>query len=102
MEACMIGKPMVAMLMVGLLFSAGIGSAHAQDREAALQQATKAADAWLKLVDEEKYRESWEQAASFFKEHVTADKWAQMSAAARKPLGAMISRKFKLAQYATE
>jgi hypothetical protein len=75
--------------------------AQAEDRNAAVQQATKAAESWLSLVDQEKYAESWNQAASFFKDHVSSDRWAQMASAARKPLGALVSRKFKLATYAT-
>jgi uncharacterized protein DUF4019 len=97
----MIGKPIVAMLMVGLLFSAGIGTARAEDRTAAVQAATKAADAWLKLVDQERYRESWQQAASIFRDKITPEGWETLAKATREHTGALISRKFKLAAYAT-
>jgi len=93
----MIRTAVISMLIL-TLFS---GVAHSEDRNAAVQQATKVSDAWLKLIDEGKYAESREQAATFFKDHITAEQWAKMAAAARKPLGAVVSRKFKMAQYAT-
>jgi uncharacterized protein DUF4019 len=69
--------------------------------DAATAQATRAADEWLKLVDDGAYRESWNQAAGLFKDHVSADQWAQMAGAVRKPLGVLVSRKLKSARYAT-
>lgn len=94
----MVARSIVSILLLAAICGATIRPAHADD-SAAVQQATRAADAWLKLIDDGKYRESWDQAASLFKDHVTADGWAQMASGARKPLGALISRKLKLAQY---
>ena len=54
-----------------------------------------AADSWLKLVDEGKYAESWEQAAKLFKGAVTKDQWKQAAAGVRGPLGKLVSRKVK-------
>ncbi len=96
----MFKKISVATLGLMLIFGAPIGIAHA-DGKSAVEQAKKADQAWLKLVDEGKYQESWDQAASFFKDHVTADRWAEMAAAVRKPLGPVVSREFKLAHYST-
>jgi hypothetical protein len=79
----------------------GADRSEAEDRNAAVQRAIKAADAWLKLVDEGKYRESWAQAASLFKEKITPEGWEKMARDARAPLGPLLSRKFKLAAYAT-
>jgi len=97
----MIGRTIVSILIVGLLSSAGIGAANAEDRNAAVQQATKAADAWLKLVDEGNYRESWQQAASIFRGKITPEGWETLAKATREHTGALISRKFELAAYAT-
>ena len=76
-------------------------NARSEDRNLAVQHALKAADAWLNLIDEGKYRESWAESASFFRSKISADDWAKMAAAARNSLGPLISRKFKLAAYAS-
>ena len=78
----------------------GSGTAHA-DGSTAVEQANKAAAAWLKLVDDGKYQDSWSQASSFFKDRVSAGKWTEMVTLARKPLGAGVSREFSLAHYST-
>ena len=85
---------------VVLLLSVVTAAARASD-QAAVDDATKAADRWLKLVDAGDYKQSWETASSLFKNAVIADQWAQQVGSARKPLGALASRKLKSAQYAT-
>ena len=65
------------------------------------QEAVAAADAWLVLVDGEKYGDSWDQAASFFKGAVPSDMWEKQVGAVRRPLGKLVSRKLKSKQYTT-
>ena len=60
------------------------------------------AEAWLNLVDAEKYGESWEEAASYFKSMVSKNKWTEMVGSVREPFGALKSRQFLGAKYATE
>ena len=83
-----------------LLLNVVTTSVRAAD-QAAVDEATKAADQWLKLVDNGDYKQSWETASTIFKNAVTEDQWAQQVGSARKPLGALVSRKLKSAQYAT-
>jgi hypothetical protein len=83
-----------------LLFSFVTTTARAAD-QAAIDEATKAADRWLKLVDAGDYKQSWETASSLFRNAVTEDQWAKQVGSAREPLGALVSRKLKSAQYAT-
>jgi hypothetical protein len=63
--------------------------------------AETAAKAWLALVDDAKYAESWKEAASFFKGAVKQDQWEQSASGVRKPLGKLASRKLKSATYQT-
>jgi len=63
--------------------------------------AIESAQAWLELVDNEKYAESWEGAAECFKSAITKDKWQETIQAVRKPLGKTISREEKSQQYTT-
>jgi len=83
-----------------LLFNFVTTTTRAAD-QAAVDEATKAADRWLKLVDAGDYKQSWDTASSLFKNAVSADQWAQQVGSVRKPLGALVSRKLKSAQYAT-
>ena len=96
----MLRKASLSIVALLLMFGVGIVTAHAAG-QAAVEQAKKAADSWLRLIDEAKYRESWDQASTSFKDHVTAEQWAQRAGDARKPFGAVISRNFKFAKYST-
>jgi hypothetical protein len=60
--------------------------------------AQKAAASWLKLVDDEKYADSWNQAAKLFKGAVTKEQWQQAASGVRRPLGKLVSRKVKSRQ----
>src|SRR3954462_3470797 len=71
----------------------------AQDK--ALKAGQTAAESWLTLVDNADYAGSYDQAASVFKSAVTKADWQQKITAARGPLGKMLSRKVKFAQYTT-
>ena len=73
-------------------------SAFSGDTE---DQAVEIAEEWLALVDQEKYEESWEEAAGLFKSAVSAQQWGQAMIGARKPLGDVNSRKLKMAEYTT-
>jgi len=74
-----------------------IGSLYAN--EAAQKAAITAAGAWLSLVDEGNYAESWNQAAGFFKNAVTKEQWLNSMKAFRVPLGNTVVRKLKSKQY---
>ena len=65
------------------------------------QAATKAAESWLQLVDAGKYEESWDQAASLFKNAITKEEWIKTIKAARDPFGKFVSRKLKGTQHQT-
>jgi hypothetical protein len=69
--------------------------------QAAVEQATKAAESWLKLLDNGDYRACYQQASEIVKDHLSEDAFVQQFSAVRKLLGAVVSRKLKVAQYAT-
>ena len=66
------------------------------DKEAA---AVAAAKAWLTLIDDGKYGDSWEAAAAYFKGAITKKYWQQTLTAVRKPLGVLISREVRSKAY---
>jgi len=77
-----------------LVFSAA--SVRADEKTDA---AVASAEEWLALVDAKEYRKSWQEAAPIFKESVNENKWEEMVASVRGPLGAMESRVLLGAQF---
>jgi hypothetical protein len=63
------------------------------------KSAVAAAEAWLKLVDNGKYAESWETVAELFKNSVDKGQWSKTVAAVREPLGKVLQRKVKSKQF---
>jgi hypothetical protein len=59
----------------------------------------EAAGAWLRLVDAGEYAESWKQASSLFRKQVTAEQWKAAVESARGPLGKVLSRRLRSAEY---
>ena len=84
-----------------LLLLLVVASMNGFASDAKKRDADQAAGKWLALVDGRQYLESWNSAATLFKQQVSADQWLQAIGAARKPLGSMISRKLVSATYAT-
>ncbi len=66
---------------------------EAPDHSAAEAEAVAAAAAWLELVDEGKYAESWEEAAPYFRQAVERQQWIRSLEAVRTPLGEMRQRR---------
>jgi Protein of unknown function (DUF4019) len=81
----------------GLLAAGFIVSARAADKPEDLAQG--AAESWLKLSDQGDAGATWDQAARLFKGAVTKEQWTQAFAAARQPLGKLVSRKLQSRQY---
>jgi hypothetical protein len=81
-----------AVMSILLVAAVSFGSAHAQESNAAAQAAI---ESWLGLVDGQRYADSWQAAATFFKNAVTEQKWQEMVQTARSPLGPLKSRAVK-------
>jgi hypothetical protein len=88
----------IACVAVIVFCGVGMTSWAGENEDAAV----KAAESWLRLVDQGDYAESWKETASLFRSAVTEAKWEESMVGARKPLGSIRSRKLKSAQYATE
>jgi hypothetical protein len=72
-----------------LLAAAAVARAGETNEAAAVQ----AAEAWLKLIDAGQYGASWDEASSTFRKAVPRASWEQKAAAARQPLGKVLTRK---------
>lgn len=74
-------------------------AANGVAQETPEKAAQAAAEPWLALVDAAKYRRSWEELASVFREKITAEQWATGVKSVHDQLGGHISRKLKSAQF---
>lgn len=69
----MIGR-LALLFSVGLVLLAGVSAAQNTEKEEA---AVAVAQKWLAIIDDEKYEESWNDAAVYFKNAVTKEQWQQ-------------------------
>jgi hypothetical protein len=65
------------------------------------KEAVSSAEKWLRMIDEEKYAESWKDAAELFRNAVSQEQWEQSLQTVRKPLGRLLSRTIKSKTYMT-
>lgn len=65
------------------------------------EEALVSAMSWITLVDEGKYRESWQEASSFFKKSVTEEKWVEAAKGVRAPLGGVVTRRLSSSKFHT-
>ena len=87
-------------VMLGILFFSISGCTYKSNPDAE-KSGIEAAQSWLELIDSEKYTESWDEAAGYFKSAVDKEKWIKTIQAVRKPLGRVVSREFKSQKYST-
>ena len=87
-----------ALLAIGLTIAL-FHSVHAADKPE--KAATKQAQAWLALIDEGKFGESWDATAKLFKGAISREAWVQKAAGARGILGKAVSRRLKSAHFET-
>jgi hypothetical protein len=81
-----------AVAIISFLFLCGISCQAALANQDRVSQAEETAKDWLSLVDEGKYAESWNEAATYFKDAVTKDGWMRSMQGVRQPLGKVKSR----------
>jgi hypothetical protein len=83
-------------LLIPFILAGSIALVFADEQT---DQAVVAAKTWLGLLDAKQYKESWVEAAPFFKEKVKEEDWEKMVSAVRGPLGDMKSRELIGAQH---
>ena len=84
----------IAVVLSGLISGVFV---HAQDEAEKLAQ--EAAQKWLATIDAGEFAAGWEQAAELMKSVVTKEQLSQQLGSVRGPLGDVVSRKLKSAQF---
>jgi hypothetical protein len=88
--------------LIFLLFASACShktESNVTDTLQAKAAAQKSAEQWLALVDEGNYAKSWKTAAAYFQTAVPQDQWEHTISVVRGPLGDLVSRQLKSAQY---
>ncbi len=80
---------MVVLLLMSVVFLCSRSSADS----GADKTAISAAHAWLAVIDEGRYGESWQEASKYFQGVVSRDNWQASLEGVRKPLGRLVSRR---------
>ncbi len=78
--------------VAGLMLVSVSGMAEQPDMEKA---AVLAAEKWLRIVDEGKYGESWNESAEYFRNGIKQEKWKLSTQAVRSMVGNLASRRVK-------
>jgi serine/threonine protein kinase len=65
---------------------------------ATMDRIAELAEAWLKQMDDGRYRESWQTASSVFKKNITEARWSEALTSVRSPLGTLVSRQLTSTQ----
>ena len=73
-----------------------------EDKAAAEQAATEAAEAWLNILDSEQYAKAMEEAARYLRDSVVKEQWEQSLKMLRERCGNLVSRKLLSKQYTAE
>ena len=77
-------------------------TAFSQDEAAKRKAAEQAAQSWLALVDRGDYRQSWQEAASYFQSKISKADWEKALNQVRAPLGAVSNRTLMGSIYQTD
>jgi Protein of unknown function (DUF4019) len=80
------------MRLILVIALAGIAAALTIFAGPAEDEASAVGQKWLALLDDQKYEESWQQAASMFRDQVKQEQWIVSLKRFRDPLGPPVSR----------
>ena len=87
--------------LISLFLVLSLFAAYAIAGQSPEQSAQQAAESWLALTDTGKYAESWNQAGEIFRSAITEDQWVKTIKAVRGPLGKLLSRNLRIADFKT-
>ncbi|MGA9421988.1 MAG: DUF4019 domain-containing protein [Rhodanobacteraceae bacterium] len=71
----------------------------AQEDSTSIKAAEASSEQWLQSLDAADYRTTWQSAAAVFQKGVSERGWEQAARSVREPLGSVVARKLKTAQF---
>jgi hypothetical protein len=100
-RACALSLRVAIVMTLSLVMfpsTALAGSKHTAE----IAAAQKAGDAWMQLLDAEKYDECWQQSSPFFQKNVPQTAFRKRMETVRKPLDPVVIRTLHTSEYKTE
>ena len=92
-------KKVTITLLLAILISFSWSAAQSTPKAEAA--AISAAKDWLSLLEDEKYGESWDEAADVFKKAIQREQWIKTIQPISEPLGKTLKRELKSSTYRT-
>jgi hypothetical protein len=93
-------KGLTRIAAAALVMAATLAHPQQEPEEVDVRPATRAADAWLELVDAGRYGASWDAAAATFQDAIERVKWETTVDDVRGKLGLVAKRKLRAARHA--
>ena len=78
---------------------AGASAQSSEDPPLDLKPAVAAAEAWLATLDSGRFTDTWEEAATIFRDSASQSKWEAAVQGARQSLGTVVTRKVRSMRY---
>jgi Protein of unknown function (DUF4019) len=94
-------KSLLSFSILLISFNLHLGQQNETEKDSTEQAAIKVAQSWLVLVDNGSYGESWEQAATLFKNVIPKEKCEEALTNLLPPFGELISREIISSKYET-
>src|SRR5512142_736750 len=91
-------KRLFSLLVIALVILAP-GTVSAATNTEKVNAAVESARAWLAVVDDGKYEDSWDQSAAYFRKMVPKETWVSQLTQYRAPMGRTESRSVQSASY---
>ena len=82
-------------IILTLMLALGLAVSCAAEENRPEESPRAAAKAFLALIDQDNYQESWKEASAWLRHNVDANQWAEHAGRIRRPLGAVSHRTFR-------
>ena len=86
-------------IIVTLVLILGLVGACASEDIRTNESPQSAAEAFLSLIDQDNYQESWTEASAWLRNNVDANQWAEHAGRIRQPLGIVNHREFNSIEF---
>lgn len=84
-------------ILLSVLMIGGVSLAYSQEGLEA--EAVRAADDWLRLLDQKEYRQCWKKSAAFLREQVSEEEWMKGMQSIDQMLGVAENRALRTSSY---
>lgn len=92
---------MTILLFISFLLTASLTVPQVAHATSTYDIAPDTVTAWLQQIDHHEYQASWKNASQYLQHAINQPQWERIIKTVREPIGAVISRRHMITQYAT-